>query len=169
MPEFNLNYENISVDYNANKEDTAGGNTLGGGDIILVDIHGGEGGSFAEIDESNLAGGGKTIAGWGVGGIGADDDDGDHDIIFDPDGDLLPPNKPTGGGGDDAPDSILWDLDGGHVPGGGSEYLVHGVDGETNGQELVFGLSASGDYADTGMHDGTDSSGHDPIADMLSR
>jgi len=124
MPEFNLNYENISVDYNANKEDTAGGNTLGGGDIILVDIHGGEGGSFAEIDESNLAGGGKTIAGWGVGGIEADDDDGDHDIIFDPDGDLLPPNKPTGGGGDDAPDSILWDLDGGHVPGGGSEYLV---------------------------------------------
>ena len=102
MPEFNLNYENISVDYNANKEDTAGGNTLGGGDIILVDIHGGEGGSFAEIDESNLAGGGKTIAGWGVGGIEADDDDGDHDIIFDPDGDLLPPNKPTGGGGDDA-------------------------------------------------------------------
>jgi hypothetical protein len=40
MTELNLNYENISVDYNAKQEDTAGGNTLGGGDIILTDLVG---------------------------------------------------------------------------------------------------------------------------------
>lgn len=155
MTEFNLNYENISVDYNANKEDTAGGNTLGGGDIILVDIHGGEGGSFAEIDESNLAGGGKTIAGWGVGGIEADD-----------------------GGGDDAPDSILWDLDGGHVTDGDGDFILvdlvgapatidDAADQEIGGDIILVDIVGTSDGG--AGRSSTDGGGHDPIADMLSR
>jgi hypothetical protein len=172
MTESNLNYENISIDYNANQEDTAGENTLGGGDIILTDLVG----AAATAEDAASSGGSKTIAGWGVGGIEADDDD--HDIIFDPDGDLLPPIKPAGGGGDiDVPDTIIWDLDGGNVAGGGDFILVDLVgapatiddaaDQEIGGDFILVDIVGTSDGG--AGRSSTDSGGHDPIADMLSR
>jgi hypothetical protein len=40
MPELNLNYEEIVCTYDGTQQDTAGGNNLGGGDIILFDLVG---------------------------------------------------------------------------------------------------------------------------------
>ncbi len=79
------------------------------------------------------------------------DSDGDHDIIFDPDGDLLPPGEPVGAG--DGPHQGRHDI-GGYVPStiiaGATDLQAPGTGGDTGSAEEA---PARDDEGDTLVHE----------------
>ena len=74
------------------------------------------------------------------------DSDGDHDIIFDPDGDLLPPGEPVGAG--DGPHQGRHDI-GGYVPStiiaGATDLQAPGTGGDTGSAEEAPARDGEGD------------------------